>query len=147
MEGHHEVKYHKNTRLCRSRGCWKNKGPQELPWWPGKKGGISHVGFSCGGYDLIHSQGCVKKESLDKNSPNYNKSLLDIYLSSASTPAALIKIIYLKRKSYKAFATFHLLLLLPRLRWWSLWGRWFFKVFFDNGTIFGIFFVYVCIFL
>ena len=50
----------------------------------GKKGRISHVGFSCGGYDLIHSQGCVKKESLDKNAPNYNKSLLDIYLSSAS---------------------------------------------------------------
>ena len=50
----------------------------------GNKGRISHVGFSCGGYDLIHSQGCVKKESLDKNAPNYNKSLLDIYLSSAS---------------------------------------------------------------
>ena len=50
----------------------------------GKKGEISHVGFSCGGYDLIHSQGYVKKESLDKNDPNFNKSLLDIYLSSAS---------------------------------------------------------------
>jgi len=50
----------------------------------GKKGEISHVGFSCGGYDLIHSQGYVKRESLDKNDPNYNKSLLDIYLSSAS---------------------------------------------------------------
>ena len=50
----------------------------------GKKGEISHVGFSCGGFDLIHSQGYVKKESLDKNDPNYNKSLLDIYLSSAS---------------------------------------------------------------
>ena len=50
----------------------------------GKKGKISHVGFSCGGCDLIHSQGYVKKESLDKNDPNFNKSLLDIYLSSAS---------------------------------------------------------------
>ena len=50
----------------------------------GKKGEISHVGFSCGGYDLIHSQGCVKKESLNKNDLNYNKSLLDIYLCSAS---------------------------------------------------------------
>jgi len=50
----------------------------------GKKGEISHVGFSCGGYDLIHSQGSVKKESLDKNDLNYNKSLLDIYLCSAS---------------------------------------------------------------
>jgi len=50
----------------------------------GKKEEISHVGFSCGGYDLIHSQGFVKKESLDKNDSNFNKSLLDIYLSSAS---------------------------------------------------------------
>ena len=50
----------------------------------GKKGEVSHVGFACGGYDLIHSQGYVKKESLDKNDPNFNKSLLDIYLSSAS---------------------------------------------------------------
>ncbi len=50
----------------------------------GKKGKISHVAFSCGGYDIIHSQGHVKKESLDRNDPNFNKSLLDIYLSSAS---------------------------------------------------------------
>ena len=50
----------------------------------GGKGEVSHVGFACGGYDLIHSQGYVKKESLDKNDPNFNKSLLDIYLSSAS---------------------------------------------------------------
>ena len=50
----------------------------------GKKGEVSHVGFACGGYDLIHSQGYVKKESLDKNDPNFNKSLLDIYLSTAS---------------------------------------------------------------
>ena len=50
----------------------------------GKKGKVSHVGFACGGYDFIHSHGFVKKESLDKNDPNFNKSLLDIYLSSAS---------------------------------------------------------------
>ena len=50
----------------------------------GKNGEVSHVGFACGGYDLIHSQGYVKKESLDKNDPNFNKSLLDIYLASAS---------------------------------------------------------------
>jgi len=50
----------------------------------GKKGKVSHVGFACGGYDIIHSQGYVKKESLDKNDPNFNKSLLDIYLASAS---------------------------------------------------------------
>jgi len=50
----------------------------------GKKGEVSHVGFACGGYDFIHSQGYVKKESLDKNDPNFNKKLLDIYLSSAS---------------------------------------------------------------
>ena len=50
----------------------------------GKKGEVSHVGFACGGYDFIHSQGYVKKESLDINDPNFNKSLLDIYLSSAS---------------------------------------------------------------
>ena len=50
----------------------------------GKKGEVSHVGFACGGYDFIHSQGYVKKESLDQNDPNFNKSLLDIYLASAS---------------------------------------------------------------
>ena len=50
----------------------------------GKNGKVSHVGFACGGYDLIHSQGYVKKESLDKNDPNFNKSLLDIYLASTS---------------------------------------------------------------
>ena len=50
----------------------------------GKKGEISHVGFACGNYNLIHSQGYVKKESLNKNDPNFNKDLLDIYLSSAS---------------------------------------------------------------
>ena len=50
----------------------------------GKNGKVSHVGFACGGYDLIHSHGYVKKESLDKNDPNFNKNLLDIYLSSAS---------------------------------------------------------------
>ncbi len=50
----------------------------------GEKDEVSHVGFACGGYDFIHSQGYVKKESLDKNDPNFNKSLLDIYLSSAS---------------------------------------------------------------
>ena len=50
----------------------------------GKKGEISHVGLSCGGYDLIHSQGFVKKESLNENDLNFNKSLSDIYLCSAS---------------------------------------------------------------
>tara|TARA_B100001248_G_scaffold261832_1_gene254526 strand:+ start:4455 stop:5180 length:726 start_codon:yes stop_codon:yes gene_type:complete len=48
----------------------------------GKNGKVSHVAISCGGLDFIHSQGCVKKESLDKKDPCFNQSLLDIYLSS-----------------------------------------------------------------
>ena len=50
----------------------------------GKDDKINHVGFSCGGAEIIHSQGSVKKESLNKNHANFNKSLLDIYLASAS---------------------------------------------------------------
>ena len=42
------------------------------------------LAISCGGLNFIHSQGFVKKESLDQNNQNFNKSLLDIYLASAS---------------------------------------------------------------
>ena len=49
-----------------------------------KDGKICHVGFSCGGASIIHSQGSVKKESLNTNHINFNKSLLDIYLATTS---------------------------------------------------------------
>ena len=41
----------------------------------GKNGEINHVAISCGGLDFIHSQGYVKKESLDKKDPCFNQSL------------------------------------------------------------------------
>ena len=50
----------------------------------GKNGKVSHVAISCGDLDFIHSQGHVKKESLDKKDPSFNQSLLDIYQSSAA---------------------------------------------------------------
>lgn len=50
----------------------------------GKNNKVNHVAISCGGLNFIHSQGFVKKESLDQNNQNFNKSLLDIYLASAS---------------------------------------------------------------
>jgi len=50
----------------------------------GKKNKVSHVGFSIGKRGIIHSQGFVKQESLDKDEHNFNKSLLDIYLSTHS---------------------------------------------------------------
>ena len=50
----------------------------------GKNGKVSHVAISCGDFDFIHSQGYVKKESLDRKDPSFNKSLLDIYQSSAA---------------------------------------------------------------
>ena len=50
----------------------------------GKNGKISHVAISSGGLGFIHSQGYVKKESLDEKHPDFNQSLLDIYHSTAS---------------------------------------------------------------
>ena len=50
----------------------------------GKNGKVSHVAISCGDLDFIHSQGHVKKESLDEKDPSFNQSLLDIYQSSAA---------------------------------------------------------------
>ena len=58
----------------------KNGGPTFFE----KDGKICHVGFSCGGASIIHSQGSVKKESLNENHRNFNKNLLDIYLASTS---------------------------------------------------------------
>ena len=48
----------------------------------GKNGNISHVGFSFGGLELLHSQGYVKIESLDSSKDNFNQKLLDIYQST-----------------------------------------------------------------
>ena len=50
----------------------------------GKNDKVSHVAFSLGGSDFIHSQGNVKIESLYKSSKNFNSILLDLYLSTCS---------------------------------------------------------------
>jgi len=45
---------------------------------------ITHVGFSLGEKKILHSQGSVKIESLDRSKPDFNNELLDIYLSTHS---------------------------------------------------------------
>ena len=45
---------------------------------------MTHVGFSTQGAGLLHSQGFVKKESIDHSIEGHNKNLLDIYLSTHS---------------------------------------------------------------
>jgi len=55
-----------------------NSKPGDLHFF-GKENQISHVGFSLGGEWILHSQGCVKEESI-----KVNKALLEIYLLSCS---------------------------------------------------------------
>jgi len=50
----------------------------------GKGETVTHVGFSTGRGGIIHSQGYVKNESLERTSALFNKKLLDIYLCSTS---------------------------------------------------------------
>ena len=50
----------------------------------GIKDKVTHVGFSTGGTGLLHSQGYVKRESLDPKHEDFNAGLLDMYLSSHS---------------------------------------------------------------
>ena len=50
----------------------------------GKKNKITHVACSTGGLGILHSQGIVKKESLNPKDDKFNKNLLDLYLSSNS---------------------------------------------------------------
>lgn len=50
----------------------------------GTKGIINHVGFSTGGYGIIHCQGWVKEESLDADKNNFNKTLRDNLVSTHS---------------------------------------------------------------
>ena len=50
----------------------------------GIKKKITHVGLSTGGAGLLHSQGSVKRESLDPKHDDFNAKLLDIYLSTYS---------------------------------------------------------------
>ena len=45
---------------------------------------ITHVGFSLGEKKILHSQGSVKIESLDRSKLDFNNELLDIYLSTHS---------------------------------------------------------------
>ena len=50
----------------------------------GSKDKVTHVGFSTKGAGLLHAQGTVKLDSIDSSKKDYNKKLLDIYLSSHS---------------------------------------------------------------
>ena len=50
----------------------------------GLKKKITHVGLSTGGTGILHSQGSVKRESLDPKHDDFNAKLLDIYLSTYS---------------------------------------------------------------
>ena len=50
----------------------------------GKDRKVNHVAFSTGGMGIIHSQGYVKKETLDIKNKYFNKKLLDNYLSTHS---------------------------------------------------------------
>ena len=45
---------------------------------------IDHVGFSTGGYGIIHCQGWVKEESLDNDKIDFNKNLSKKLISSHS---------------------------------------------------------------
>tara|TARA_Y100001970_G_C14203033_1_gene842293 strand:+ start:1282 stop:2031 length:750 start_codon:yes stop_codon:yes gene_type:complete len=50
----------------------------------GKKGKTTHVAISTGRFGILHSQGFVKKESLGFDDDNFNKKLLDLYISTHS---------------------------------------------------------------
>jgi cell wall-associated NlpC family hydrolase len=50
----------------------------------GSERSITHVGFSLGEKKILHSQGSVKIESLDRSKLDFNNELLDIYLSTHS---------------------------------------------------------------
>jgi len=50
----------------------------------GEDGIINHVGFSTGGYGIIHCQGWVKEESLDENNIDFSKELSEKLVSSHS---------------------------------------------------------------
>ena len=67
-----------------------NSEPGDLHFF-GNKEKVTHVGFSTGGLGIIHSQGMVRNDSLDKYSKNYNKNLLDIYLSTYSIKCKFIQ--------------------------------------------------------
>ena len=55
----------------------------------GTKNKINHVGFSMGGYSIIHAQGVVKYESLNKDDINFNENLSSIYISTNSIKSFL----------------------------------------------------------
>ena len=60
----------------------KKTDPGDLHFF-GRKGKTTHVAFSTGGLGILHSQGKVKKESLGPGD-DFNKNLLDLYISSHS---------------------------------------------------------------
>ena len=61
----------------------KNSEPGDIHIF-GTEGVINHVGFSTGGYGIIHCQGWVKEESLDSDSADFSKELSKKLVSSHS---------------------------------------------------------------
>ena len=61
----------------------KTAKPGDLHFF-GKNGKVTHVGFSTGGWGIIHCQGIVKEETLEKGYSNSNEKLSDIYISTHS---------------------------------------------------------------
>ena len=68
----------------------KNSEPGDLHIF-GENGIINHVGFSTGGYGIIHCQGWVKEESLDENNIDFNKNLTEKLISSHSVRLKFLK--------------------------------------------------------
>ena len=60
-----------------------NAKPGDLHFF-GSQNKVTHVGFSTKGAGLLHAQGTVKLDSIDSSKKDYNRKLLDIYLSSHS---------------------------------------------------------------
>jgi cell wall-associated NlpC family hydrolase len=56
----------------------------------GRNDSISHVAISLGGLNILHSQGWVKEESLDKFHANFNEKLLNIFQFSSSVEHLMI---------------------------------------------------------
>ena len=61
----------------------KTAKPGDLHFF-GKNGKVTHVVFSTGGWGIIHCQGIVKEETLEKGYSNSNEKLSDIYISTHS---------------------------------------------------------------
>ena len=61
----------------------KTAKPGDLHFF-GKNERVTHVGFSTGGLGIIHCQGIVKEETLERGLSYSNEKLSDIYISTHS---------------------------------------------------------------